>query len=159
MCVPSCFSRIQLCATLACQAPLSMGFSRSRILQWVAMPSSRESSWPRDQTHISGMGRKILYRWAARKPSLDHIFFQMNHQCELSKPRSCNPYTMCMWDKILGWTDLFKWLRFFWVSDLQSGVSGPASSTWDLVEMQILGLPPQTFSASYSIDGAQVSAF
>ena len=28
--------------TIACQAPLSMGFSRQEILEWVAMPSSRD---------------------------------------------------------------------------------------------------------------------
>ena len=27
--------------------------SQARILEWVAMPSSRGSSWPRDRTHIS----------------------------------------------------------------------------------------------------------
>ena len=26
------------------------------------MPSSRGSSWPRDQTHVSGIGRRILYQ-------------------------------------------------------------------------------------------------
>ena len=38
--------------TIACQVPLSMVFS-TRILEWVAMPSSRGSSWPRYRTHIS----------------------------------------------------------------------------------------------------------
>ena len=32
------------------QAPLSMGILQVRILEWVAMPSSRGSSQPRDQT-------------------------------------------------------------------------------------------------------------
>ena len=48
VCVKS-LSHVQLCATLwtvACQALLSMGFSR----HGVAMPSSRGSSWPRDRT-------------------------------------------------------------------------------------------------------------
>ena len=36
--------------TVACQAPRSMGFSRQRILEWVAIPFSRGSSWPRDRT-------------------------------------------------------------------------------------------------------------
>ena len=36
----------------------SLGFSvhgllQARILEWVIMPSSRGSSWPRDQTHVS----------------------------------------------------------------------------------------------------------
>ena len=29
------------------------GILQARILEWAAMPSSRELSWPRDQTHIS----------------------------------------------------------------------------------------------------------
>ena len=43
--------------TVPCQAPLSMGILQARILEWVAMPSSRRSSQPRDRTpnsHISG---------------------------------------------------------------------------------------------------------
>ena len=39
--------------TVAHQAPLSMGILQARILQWVAMPSSRGSSQPRDRTHVS----------------------------------------------------------------------------------------------------------
>ena len=46
----------QFCLTLcdpmdlAHQAPLSMGILQARTLEWVAMPSSRGSSWPRDRT-------------------------------------------------------------------------------------------------------------
>ena len=36
--------------TVACQAPLSMGFFQARILQWVAISSSRGSSPLKDQT-------------------------------------------------------------------------------------------------------------
>ena len=40
--------------TVACQvAPLSMGILQVRILEWAAMPSSRESSQPRDGTEVS----------------------------------------------------------------------------------------------------------
>ena len=38
---------------VARQAPLSMGFFQVRILQWVAIPFSRRSSWSRDQTQVS----------------------------------------------------------------------------------------------------------
>ena len=38
--------------SVACQAPLSMGILQARILEWVAMPSSRGSSQPRDQTCV-----------------------------------------------------------------------------------------------------------
>ena len=36
--------------TVAHQTPLSMGILQARILEWVAMPSSRGSSRPRDRT-------------------------------------------------------------------------------------------------------------
>ena len=39
--------------TVAGQAPLSMGILQARILEWVAMPSSRGSSQPRDGTQVS----------------------------------------------------------------------------------------------------------
>ena len=39
--------------TVAHQAPLSMGILQARILEFVAMPSSRVSSQPRDPTRVS----------------------------------------------------------------------------------------------------------
>ena len=39
--------------TVARQDPLSTGILQARILEWVAMPSSRGSSQPRDQTQVS----------------------------------------------------------------------------------------------------------
>ena len=56
-CVCVCLS--QLCSTLCDpwtvthQAPLSMGILQVRILEWVAMPSSRGSSQPRDRIQVS----------------------------------------------------------------------------------------------------------
>ena len=50
--------------SVAHQAPPSMGFSRRRILEWVAISSSRGSSWSRDWTHISCIARNILCHWA-----------------------------------------------------------------------------------------------
>ena len=37
---------------------------QARILKWVAISSSRGSSWPRDQTIVSCICRWILYQWA-----------------------------------------------------------------------------------------------
>ena len=40
------------------------GVLPARILEWVDMPSSREPSWPRDQTQVSSIsctGRQVLY--------------------------------------------------------------------------------------------------
>ena len=39
--------------TVACQAPLSMGFSRQEYWSGLPFPSLGQSSWSRDQTHIS----------------------------------------------------------------------------------------------------------
>ena len=53
-------SHVRLFATPqtgARQAPLSMGILQARILEWVAMPSSRGSSQPRGLPH----SRQILY--------------------------------------------------------------------------------------------------
>ena len=55
-CMLSHFSCVRLFATLwtiARQAPLSMGFSRQDILEWVAIPFFRRSSRPEDRTRVS----------------------------------------------------------------------------------------------------------
>ena len=43
------------CNPMDCSPPGSSvhGILQARILEWVTLPSSRGSSWPRDQTHIS----------------------------------------------------------------------------------------------------------
>ena len=54
-------SRVQLFATpwtAACRAPLSMKIARQRILEQVAISFSRASSWPRDRTCVSCIGRR-----------------------------------------------------------------------------------------------------
>ena len=67
VCLLSRFILLWLFATLwtvALQAPLSMGILQARILEWVAMLSSRGSSWFRDRTrvsYISCIGRWFLY--------------------------------------------------------------------------------------------------
>ena len=40
---------------------------QARILEWVALPSSRGSSWPRDQTPVSCIGRWVLYHYHHRE--------------------------------------------------------------------------------------------
>ena len=48
VCILSHFNCVQLCATLwtvTCQAPPIHGILQARILEWIAMPSSRGSSW------------------------------------------------------------------------------------------------------------------
>ena len=54
-----------LCDSVGCNSPGSAvhGILQARILEWVAMPSSRESSQARDRTYVSCLGRWVLYHW------------------------------------------------------------------------------------------------
>ena len=57
------FSHVQLCDPKAYSMPVSSVLLCSRIPEWVAMPSSKGSSWPRDQTHVfcvSCIDRQVL---------------------------------------------------------------------------------------------------
>ena len=59
-------SRVWLCNPMDCNPPGSSvhGTFQARTLEWVAISSSRGSSWPRDQTCVSCIVRRILYHWA-----------------------------------------------------------------------------------------------
>ena len=41
--------------------------SQARMLEWVAISFSRGSSWLRNWTHVSCIGRRILHHWATRE--------------------------------------------------------------------------------------------
>ena len=69
-CVRACWL-LQSCPTVCepvdCSPPGSSvhGILQARLLEWIAMPSSKGSSWPRDQTHISYVsciGRQALHQ-------------------------------------------------------------------------------------------------
>ena len=77
-----CAKSLQLCPTLCNPMDCSQldssvhGILQARILEWVAMPSSRGSSQLRDQTcvsYVSCIGRWVLY-----------------HQHHLGNPRGDN---------------------------------------------------------------------
>ena len=70
----ACFCLVtQMCPTLCdpadCSPPGSSvnGIFHARTPQWVVISFSRGSSSPRDQTHISCIGRQIFYHWATRE--------------------------------------------------------------------------------------------
>ena len=67
--LPSCLT---LCDPMDCSPPGSSvhGILQTKILECVAMPSSRGSSQPRDQTHVSYVsciGRQVLYHSTLHK--------------------------------------------------------------------------------------------
>ena len=102
VCVYVCAKSLQSCLTLChpmdCSPQDSSvhGILQVRILEWVAIPFSRGSSWPRDRTHISGVScldRQILYHCATWEASLDnlytfHLFFTKKFQAGCSCPFS-----------------------------------------------------------------------
>ena len=67
--------------------------SPARILEWVVISSFRQSSWTRDWTHISCIGRQILYHWVNRDAHnrifLSHKKEQIWNSCsEMDEPRA-----------------------------------------------------------------------
>ena len=66
-----CFLVVQSCLTL-CKpkdflSPSDSsvhGISQARLLEWVTIPFSRGSSWPRDRTCVFCIGRWVFYHWA-----------------------------------------------------------------------------------------------
>ena len=58
------------------------GVFQERILEWVAISSSKRSSWPRDWTPVSCIGRQILYQWATWEAIHMHTHIVL-HMCSL----------------------------------------------------------------------------
>ena len=96
-----------VCAKLLCPVQLFVtpwtppgssvhGILQARILEWVAMPSSRGSSQPKDQTHDSCIGRQVLYNctiWEAQDVTITN--FQI--YCTFLKFR----WTLCVISKFI----------------------------------------------------------
>ena len=71
------FSLVYSCCCLVTQSCVTLfypmdwtdcsvhGILQAKILDWVAISSSRGSSWSREWTHMSCIGRWILDHWAA----------------------------------------------------------------------------------------------
>ena len=47
------------------------GISQARILEWVAISFSRESSWPIDPTNISGLAGRFFTTEPSRKSEVE----------------------------------------------------------------------------------------
>ena len=53
--------------TVTLQVPLSMGILQARILEWIAMPYSRESYRPGDWSQVSCVAGRFFTIWATRE--------------------------------------------------------------------------------------------
>ena len=62
-------SCLTLCKPMDCSPPGSSiyGILQARILEWVAIPFSRGSSWTRDQTWVSCTAGRFFTIWATRQ--------------------------------------------------------------------------------------------
>ena len=69
--IPPCcavLSRVWLCDSMDCSPPDSVyGDSPARIVEWVAMPSSRGSSQFRDWTQVSHVADRSFTIWVTRE--------------------------------------------------------------------------------------------
>ena len=60
-----------LCNPMDCSPPGSSvhGILQERLVQWVAIPFSKGSSWPRDQTQVSCIAGRFFTIWTTREAS------------------------------------------------------------------------------------------
>ena len=77
---------------------------QARILEWVAIPFSRKSSWPRDWIQVSCIAGRLFTIWATREDSktiilnqsficivcIDNIVHLVNH------PHPCQESSVCL---------------------------------------------------------------
>ena len=109
VCAKSCLT---LCDPMDCSLPGSsvLGIFQARILEWVAISFFRASSWPRDQTHISCIGRRILYHWATREAPRYYLLEEPRALGQQPKPGICYLPSVGMESVVLPAVDCH-WLR------------------------------------------------
>ena len=78
LCVHCAQSCPTLCDPMDCSSPGSSvhGIFQVKTLEWVAISSSDGSSWARDWTHVSCIGRLILYHWATREACMLTLYLK-----------------------------------------------------------------------------------
>ena len=78
MCVLVTQSCLTLCYPVDCSPPGSSvpGILQARTLEWVAIPFSRGSSWPKDQTHVSCIAGRCFTIWAIREGPIFYLTYK-----------------------------------------------------------------------------------
>ena len=87
------WSCLTLCDPLDCSPPGSsvQGILQARILEWVAISSSRGSSWPRDRTWVSCTADTFFTDWVTRDVCKD--WYSMTFYCFLEVYQRSNRKT------------------------------------------------------------------
>ena len=104
--------------TIACQAPLSMGFSRQEYWSELPFPFSGGSSWPRDWTSFSSdscLGRQILLPLSHLGNPWKHLMLFSHWVMSNSlPPMDCGMPGIPVHHHIVTWkTPLLRLLRFY----------------------------------------------
>ena len=119
-----------LCDFMDCYPPSSSvhGTFQARILEWVAMPSSRGSSQPRDWTQVSHMAGRFFTIWttseAQSKAQMTMIWFK-NSKIPEKEGRHQDHLKVLIWGNASGraihW-EWKEWRTIFWISEGESRI-------------------------------------
>jgi len=107
-----------LCSPMDCSPSGSSvhGILQARILEWVAMPSSRGYSPPSDRTHVSCIGRRILYHWATWE-ACEYGVHLINPKVMITELNSQDgaacAFLLCCFLALWPWTRSFASLSFY----------------------------------------------
>ena len=130
-------SCLTLCDPMDCSLPSSSvhGILQARILEWVAIPFSRESSWPRERTQVSWIVGIFFTVWATRAEKLCPEKFRQHHgQGHKVTRKWCEGSTQPVVKKIQGlWKlegvqnhnwDVFNFLSNYYVKKGKAKIKG-----------------------------------
>ena len=83
---------LTLCKPMDCSPPNPSvhGISQARILEWVAFPFSKRSSWPGDWTQVSSIAGEFFNIWATNIP-LNFKILSNKIKDKKYRPRKCSP--------------------------------------------------------------------
>ena len=139
-------SCLTLCDPMDCSPPGSSvrEISQTRTLEWIAIPFLRGASQPRDQTHVSCMGRQMLYHWAIYQ-SFWLVPWTVDKRSEMSlPPRYCGEQdevgilpifkSVHQWHRLAGVSCVFFWspppLHMAILSPWAQILPDPGVGTW-----------------------------
>ena len=121
---------IQLCPTLCNPMDSSKpdssvhGILQARILEWVAMLSSRGSSWPMDWTWVSCIAGRFFTRWPAMSRRVKSIVSRKKTTCHwlvlCERAEGAQNITLSCWippqmvlSRFLTTVDIWGWLSLY----------------------------------------------
>ena len=83
-----------LCDPKDCSLPGSSvhAILQAKILEWIVIPFSRGSSWPRDQTQVSWIAGRFFAIWATREAHNSQKKYNLCHNPNIQIKKTTYPY-------------------------------------------------------------------